>query len=95
MGGTTLTHALASIGYAGKFTPHGFRATASTELHEMGYRPDIIEIQLAHAERDATKASYNQAQFMSERREMMQTWANAIDSWSRGDKVIPIKSRVA
>jgi integrase len=53
---------LVSLGYGGKFTPHGVRATASTMLNELGYRPDIIERQLAHKERNATRASYNQAE---------------------------------
>lgn len=43
---------------------HGFRATASTMLNEMGYRTDVIERQLAHAERNKVRASYNQAEYM-------------------------------
>jgi integrase len=86
----TFNLALKRLGYGSEFTAHGFRATASTELHEMGYRSDIIEFQLAHAERDETKASYNQAQYMAERREMMKQWADMVDAWARGDKVVPI-----
>lgn len=89
----TFNAALTRLGYQGQFSAHGFRATASTELHEMGYRSDLIELQLAHADRDETRASYNQAQFMAERRAMMQAWANCVDSWSRGDNVLPIKSK--
>jgi integrase len=95
MGENTLNAALRSLGYRGQFSAHGFRATASTELHELGYRSDLIEFQLAHAERDQTKASYNQAQFMTERRQMMQQWANMVDAWSKGANVVSIKAKIA
>lgn len=88
MTATTLNRALERMGYAGRFSSHGFRATASTILNEMGYRPDIIERQLAHAERNKTRASYNQAQYMPERRQMMQDWANHIDSLGKETNVI-------
>ena len=52
MTNTTLNRALERMGYLGKFSAHGFRATASTFLNEIGYRPDLIERQLAHAERN-------------------------------------------
>lgn len=80
MTATTLNRALERMGFNGKdsigFSAHGFRATASTLLNEMGYRPDVIERQLAHAERDKVRASYNQAEYMEERTVMMQEWAN-------------------
>jgi integrase len=82
--------ALVSLGYGGKFTPHGFRATASTMLNELGYRPDIIERQLAHKERNATRASYNQAEYLEARQGMMQGWADLLDQLAKGDgKVLP------
>jgi len=88
MTATTLNRALERMGYAGKFSSHGFRATASTILNELGYRPDVIERQLAHKERNKTRASYNQAEYMQERAEMLQQWATMIDALARGDKVI-------
>jgi len=60
-------------------TAHGFRATASTLLNEMGVAPDLIELQLAHAERNKVRAAYNRAQRLAERRQMMQRWAEYLD----------------
>lgn len=95
MTGTTLNRALERMGFNGKdsigFSAHGFRATASTILNETGFRPDVIERQLAHAERDKTRASYNQAEYMPERRAMMQQWADMVDSIAAGGTVTPIK----
>ncbi|MDB5855094.1 MAG: Integrase [Herminiimonas sp.] len=62
--------------YKGKFSPHGIRATASTWLNEQGFRHDVIERQLAHSERNQVRASYNHADYLQERREMMEAWAN-------------------
>lgn len=58
---------------------HGFRTTASTRLNEMGFHPDLIELQLAHAERNEVRAAYNKAQRLAERRKMMQRWADYLD----------------
>ena len=95
MTATTLNRALERMGFNGKgsigFSAHGFRATASTILNETGFRPDVIERQLAHAERDKTRASYNQAEYMPERRAMMQQWADMVDSIAAGNDVTPIK----
>jgi integrase len=71
--------ALSRIGFSGEITPHSFRATASTLLNELGYEPDWIERQLAHVPRNRTRASYNHAQHLPERRRMMQEWASYID----------------
>ncbi|MDR3214308.1 MAG: integrase arm-type DNA-binding domain-containing protein [Azoarcus sp.] len=79
MTATTINRALERMGYLGKFSGHGFRSTASTLLHEMGWRSELIERQLAHAERDKVKAAYNHAEYMPERREMMQAWSDWID----------------
>lgn len=79
MTATTINRALERMGYAGRFSGHGFRSTASTLLHEMGWRSDVIERQLAHAERDKVKAAYNRAEYLPERRDMMQAWADWID----------------
>ena len=82
MTATTLNRALERMGFNGKgsigFSAHGFRATASTILNELGYRSDVIERQLAHAERDKVRASYNHAEYMDERKVMMQAWADLL-----------------
>jgi integrase len=89
---TTLNRCLERLGYGGVFSAHGFRTTASTLLNEMGYRPDVIELQLAHQERNKVRASYNQAQYMPERRKMMQDWADFLEAQSdSAGKVIPFR----
>ena len=81
----TLTAALRRMGYAqGEMTIHGFRAMASTLLNEMGFAPDWIERQLAHAERNKVRESYNHAEFLRERRGMVQEGADDLDGWKRG-----------
>ena len=96
MSGTTLNRVLERMGYAGKFSAHGFKTTASTMLNELGYRSDLIERQLAHAERDKVRASYNQAQYLPERKDMMQAWANLTDEMAKSEsKVTPIKRTAA
>ncbi|MBT6552715.1 MAG: site-specific integrase, partial [Gammaproteobacteria bacterium] len=80
MSENTVNQALKRMGYKGKQTAHGFRHIASTHLNEMGYRFDLIEKQMAHGEKDEVRAAYNKAEWIPERTEMMQTWANYIDS---------------
>ena len=63
---------------------HGFRAMASTLLNELGFPPDIIELQLAHQERNEVSAVYNRAQRLEERRKMMQAWADYLDGLRAG-----------
>ena len=60
-------------------TAHGFRSMASTLLNEQGFPPDVIELQLAHVERNKVRAAYNKAQRLAERRVMMQAWADFLD----------------
>lgn len=69
---------------------HGFRGMASTVLHEQGWNTEVIERQLAHAERNKVKAAYNHAQHMPERKRMMQSWADYLDGLRNGAEVIPI-----
>lgn len=76
---TTILRAIELMGYKGKLTGHGFRGTASTVLHENGWDSSYIERQLAHAERDKVKASYNHATYLEKRREMMQWWADYLE----------------
>lgn len=67
------------MGYHSQATVHGFRSTASTILNELGYRSDVIERQLSHGERNKIRAAYNHAQYLPERRTMMQGWADYLD----------------
>jgi integrase len=90
----TLNGALRRLGYScDEMTPHGFRSLASTLLNEQGWHPDLIELQLAHKERNKVRAAYNRAQRLAERRKMMQSWADYLDALRSGGKVIPIRSR--
>ena len=79
MSENTMLYALYRMGYHGRATGHGFRSTASTILNENGFPPDVIERQLAHIERNKVRAAYNHAQYLSERRVMMQWWADFLD----------------
>jgi hypothetical protein len=88
----TLNALFKRLGYAGKFTPHGVRATASTALNEAGFRSDVIERQLSHVERDDVRRAYNRADYLMERREMMDYWAKLIDSLMAGGKVIRFRA---
>jgi len=87
MAATTLNRALERMGFNGKdsigFSAHGFRATASTILNETGFRSEVIERQLAHGERDKVRASYNQGEYLEERHNMMQQWADLIDNLAK------------
>lgn len=90
--GTIIT-ALKALGYDSKVqTAHGFRTIASTLLNEQGWSPDAIERQLAHAPRDQVRAAYNRAQYLDERRRMMQAWADYLDSLKAGAQVIHFKN---
>ncbi len=81
---TTLNRALERMGRGTiGFSAHKFRATASTILNEAGYRPDVIERQLAHRDRNKVRAAYNQAEYLGERRTMMQQWADMIDAMQK------------
>ena len=87
-----ITAALRRIGYTGEqMSWHGFRAMASTLLNELGFPPDIIELQLAHQERNEVRAAYNRAQRLEERRKMMQAWADYLDGLRSGANVVPFR----
>jgi len=79
MSENTILFALYRMGYHSKATGHGFRATASTILNEHGFNSDVIERQLAHVERNKVRAAYNHAEYMPERRKMMQWWSDYLD----------------
>lgn len=95
MSKNTALFALYRMGYRGRMTGHGFRAVASTILNEMGFDADVIERQLAHAERNKVRAAYHRAEYLPERRKMMQQWADYLDSKKAGADVIPLRSNTA
>mgnify|MGYP000938564060 CR=1 FL=1 len=97
MSENAITAALRRLGYTGnEMTGHGFRATARTILDEiLGFRPDIIEHQLAHSVRDANGRAYNRTSFVSERHRMMQQWADYLDGLKVGAKVLSFKKDAA
>jgi len=76
----TMLFGLYRLGYRGRMTVHGFRALASTVLNESKlWRPDVIERQLDHRERNASRAPYNRAEYLEERAQMMQWWSDWLD----------------
>jgi integrase len=92
MSNNTMLYALYRMGYHGRATVHGFRAMASTSLNEIGFRPDVIERQLAHQEKNAVRAAYNRAEYFAERRAMMKHWADYLDVVATGN-IVPFKAK--
>lgn len=92
MSENTINAALRRMGYTkDEMTAHGFRATARTILDEvLGFRPDFIEHQLAHAVKDPNGRAYNRTAHLLERSKMMQVWADYLDKLKVGAKVIPL-----
>ena len=96
MSNNTVNAALRRIGYTGdQMTAHGFRATARTLLAELGWMPDAIERQLAHKASGPLGAAYDRAQFLDERRRMMQAWGDYLDGLRKGGDVLPFKRKAS
>lgn len=76
----TVNNALRRMGYEDQLTGHGIRATISTALNEMGYNEDWIEAQLSHASSSKVRKTYNHAEYVEQRRGMMQDWADYLDT---------------
>ena len=97
MSNNAINAALRRMGYDKEtMTAHGFRATARTMLDEvLGFRPDYIEHQLAHAVKDPNGRAYNRTKHLPERRKMMQGWADYLDALRDGANVVPIKGKAA
>ena len=94
MSENTVLAALRRLGYSSaEMTGHGFRSIASTLLNEHGWNRDAIERQLAHAERNNIRAAYNYAEYLPERRNMMQWWAQHLDKLKAGAEIIPLRHR--
>jgi integrase len=94
MSNNTILEALDRMGYRGVMTGHGFRGLASTLLHEHGWPHEHIELQLAHAPRNAVSAAYNHALYLEPRAKMMQHWADYLEMTQRGGKLIPLRAGV-
>ncbi len=89
MSDNTINMAIKRAGYAGRMCGYGFRSVASTYLNELGtIRPDVIEAQLAHADKYAVRAAYNRADYMEYRKAMMQFWADTLGAM-RVSKKLP------
>ena len=95
MSSNAILSALRRMGFAkDEMSGHGFRSMASTLLNEQGWNRDAIERQLAHAERNSVRAAYNYAEFMPERKRMMQAWADYLEGLKAGTKIIQIRLAV-
>lgn len=88
MSEASINQVIKRIGYGGKLTGHGFRHTMSTILHEQGYNTAWIETQLAHVDKNAIRGTYNHAQYLDGRREMLQWYADYMDSLENGGNVV-------
>lgn len=85
MSNNTMLFALYRMGYHGRATTHGFRSVASTMLNESNFNPDWIERQLAHVEDNKIRGTYNAAQWLPDRRRMMQWWADHLEALAQED----------
>lgn len=86
-----MLQALYRMGYKGRLTIHGLRATGSTILNTSGWRGEVIESALAHSEKDLIRAAYNHSDYLEERRELMQWWSDYLTALEQGAQVIPIR----
>jgi integrase len=77
---STISRVFERAGYAGRFSPHSFRGTAVTLLREAGFDSRLVELQLAHVDRNKSRASYDHAELLGPRRAMLQAWADMIDA---------------
>ena len=93
MSENTILGALYRMGYHSRATGHGFRATASTILNEQGWKPDVIERQLAHTEGNKVRAAYHRSEYLEDRKKMMQHWADYLDAQRQGAKVVNINKQ--
>lgn len=92
MSENTINAALRRLGYGHEeMTAHNFRAMASTCLNEHDWHPDVIELQLAHAERNKVRAAYNRSTRLADRKKMMQAWADNLDTLRAGGLVIHLR----
>ena len=74
------------MGFEGRLVAHGLRALASTTLNEQGFDKDVIEVALAHIDKDKIRGAYNRATYMKQRREMMEWWSEHIEKAAYGNR---------
>jgi integrase len=91
MSSASVNVALKKLGYQGKIVSHGFRSMASTILNEHGFRYDVIEKQLAHQERNAIRNAYNHAQYIQERKDMMDWWGEYLECLKNQNNILMLK----
>ena len=92
MSNNALRTALRTMGYTNdQITAHGFRGVASTLLNEQGFRTKVIEAQLSHKLKSAVEGAYNHAEYLDERRDMLNHWGNYLESLKQGADVVPIR----
>ena len=89
MSNMTMNKIILRLGYQDKATPHGMRSLASTVMNEEGFDPDVIERQLAHAERNQVRAAYHRAEYLDDRRKLLQWWADYLEA-QEGGNVLPV-----
>lgn len=80
----TVNTALKQMGFKGELVAHGFRSLASTALNEQGFDYDLIEVSLAHVDRNTIRAIYNRATYLDKRQNMMTWWGDFIEQASKG-----------
>ena len=91
MSENAMLYALYRLGYRGHLTIHGLRATGSTLLNDKGFRADVIEVALAHKEKNKIRGAYNHAQYLEERREMLQWYSDYLTASQAGAQVLPLR----
>src|SRR5690606_4145594 len=87
-----ILYAIGALGFKGKMTGHGFRAVASTLLHEAGWPKGAIDAQLAHEKADDTDAAYDRSQHLETRRRMMQAYADMLDQLEGATNIVHIRT---
>ncbi|MGA0585243.1 MAG: tyrosine-type recombinase/integrase, partial [Castellaniella sp.] len=83
---SSFNYAIGRLGYEGRFSAHGFRATATTLLGLLGYPDKLVDLQLAHRRKDASRAPYDHARFVGSRTLLMQDWADILDALAAGGR---------
>ena len=92
----SLRNAIRNMGIGkDEFTTHSFRSMASTRLNELDYKGDVIEIQLSHAQKDKIRSAYNHAEYLPERKKMMQDWSNYLDKLQNKTPLSPSENQLS
>jgi integrase len=92
MSDNAMSKALRDMGYRGKATPHGFRSSFSSMAHERsGFPSEVIEKALAHEEKNKIKGAYNRAEYLEQRRQLMDWWGNKLQTLEFGAEIIPLR----